>query len=1153
MTLAKFQLLFLLPLAASICFGQVATARLDGSVQDESGSVIPGARIVVVNDKTQVRAESVSGPEGNYVFPSLQPGIYSISVESKGFRKALVNNLELNVSVSTTQRFKLEVGQVTESVVVEAEAVRVQTMDAQIGRSVTMRDIDTLPQLGRSPIILAVFQPGVQINPGDTTSSTVNGMRQGANNSSLDGIDVNDAVAPRLGLAMTATNTDSIGEFRIITNGAKAEYGRNAGGQVELITRSGTNQFHGNLFEYLRNTELNANNFFNNATRVNRPKYIQNLFGGSLGGPVKKGKTFFFFNYQGSRISQELTRTRTVLTPEAKQGIFRWRAPGSTAISSFDIGKNDPLNKGIDSEMAKIFALLPDPNTASVGDGLNTSGFLFNNPNGSNNNQYTTKVDHQLTDNHHLFFRYSWYRTFSLDGLNSADATFPGFPSGYQGGVRWGFSTGSDWVIGPTLVNELRVGHQSAGSDFIRPARLLGPTIISNTFTDPYLATFGQGRNSPVDEVTDNLTKLRGNHSFKIGGTYRYTKQSGYNDAGIYPNVTTGVTLGALVPTTIGPSGSANISTANRQVFETLYNDTLGRMNQVVQTFYSDLATFQKPGTPRVRTFNFREMGLFIQDDWHVRRNFTINLGLRWEFSGVPSESDSLMGSIDRSAELNTASQFSDLKVVKGAPWYNNDLNNFAPRVGFAWDVKGDGKTAVRGSYGMFYDRIIGATTSSVDSGTPGFSQPVPVYPNQAAGADVRIGSGIPLPPQPAAPVLQLGATRSASISVFSPNLRTGYVNQYNVTVQRELLRNTVLEVGYVGSTGIKLFMNQNLNQQRVYGDLLSSFKELQAFQLNNGAPISAGNQLVRIFGTPALAISTLGATNFTNGAVGTVATNLDRTNYTKYPAAGVSNYFVRNYPQYLDVLQGTNNGRSYYNSLQVSVRRNMRSLQVYANYTLSKSIDNGSAEGNGFTAPIDSYNLALNRGRSDWDRPHSFNASVTYTLPFGKGKRFGGNMPQWVDSLAGGWDLGGLVIWQSGSVFTVGSTRATTNGNVNTWANYSGSRTIGEIVRKGDGVWFLNAEDAGRFSFPAAGEVGNSGRNSFRGPRYFGTDLSLVKRFKIYESHAVTFRAEGYNVFNNPNFAAPATSLTNLATFGKVSSIVGNPRIFQLALRYDF
>jgi len=229
-----------------------------------------------------------------------------------------------------------------------------------------------------------------------------------------------------------------------------------------------------------------------------------------------------------------------------------------------------------------------------------------------------------------------------------------------------------------------------------------------------------------------------------------------------------------------------------------------------------------------------------------------------------------------------------------------------------------------------------------------------------------------------------------------------------------------------------------------------------------------------------------------------------------------------------------------------------MRALQVFANYTFSKSIDKASADGNGYTAPFDSYNLILNRGRSDWDRPHSFNSSATYILPFGRGKTFGRDMPQWVDSIVGGWELGSLMVWQSGSVYTVGSSRATTWGGT-TWSNYSGDRNTGEVTRKGDGVWYLTSEDASRFSFPVSGDTGNSGRNSFRGPRYFNMDLSIVKRFKIYESHAVTFRAEGYNLLNNPNFGGLTTTLTTPATFGKLSSMVGQPRIFQMALRYDF
>ena len=574
----------------------------------------------------------------------------------------------------------------------------------------------------------------------------------------------------------------------------------------------------------------------------------------------------------------------------------------------------------------------------------------------------------------------------------------------------------------------------------------------------------------------------------------------------------------------------------------------------MVQTYFSDLTKFQPGGSARVRDFNVFEMGFFAQDDWKITHRLTLNAGVRWEYSGIPNESNGLIGTIDQAKNLSTLNQSANLTVVKGGQWYNKDFNNFAPRLGFAWDVSGNGKTAVRGGIGVFFDRMIGATISAVDGSTPGFSQDVPIYPNGPAGSDVRVGDGVPSTPQPPAPLLTLPNTRSTSISVFNPNLRTPYVYQFNLNIQRELFNKFVIEVGYVGSRGVKLFMAQNLNQQKVNGDFLTAFKELQAFQLNSASPISPNNTLVKIFGTPASAISSLGASSFTQGQVGTAATNLDRTFYTRYAAAGVSDYYLRNYPQYINVQQGTNAGRSYYNSLQVSLRRTFGAFTMFANYTYAKSIDNSSVEGNGFASPFDSFNLRLSRARSDFDRPHSFNGSFAYILPVGRGKKLLGGMPHWADTMIGGWEVGSLLIWQSGGPFTITSSRNTTYGAVNSWANYAGSRNIGDIVRQGNGIWYFPQDTTvAQFSFPGAGDPGNTGRNTFRGPRYFDTDISLVKRFRITENNAVTFRAEAYNAFNNANFANPGVTLTSPATFGKVSAIVGNPRIYQMALRYDF
>ncbi|HEX7958690.1 MAG TPA: hypothetical protein VF493_02150, partial [Terriglobales bacterium] len=1093
-------------------------------------------------------------------------------------------NVEVNVAANVSQTYHLKVGQTTDTITVEANAVSVQTADSEIGRAITLRDIDTLPQLGRTPITLAVFQPGIQINPGDITFSHVNGMRQGSNNSKLDGIDINDSLVPRLGLSLTANNTDSVEEFRVVTEGGKAEYGRSAGAQVELVTRSGGNNYHGSAFDYLRNTDLNANDYFNNQSGTPRPKFIQNIFGGSFGGPILHDKTFIFGNYQGRRTAQDTVRNRTVLTDSARQGIFKWK-DSSGAIQSFNIAANDPRRIGVDPQMAKLFALVPSSNNTDVGDGLNTAGFRFNNPTPSFDDQFTIRGDHNITQNLKAFLRWSWQRNSSIDNLNNADATYPGQPQGTQGGHRWGFSAGADWGISPTLFNEFRIGHQSASVVFARPARLKGPTIITNLFNpDPISSTYAQGRNSPVNDITDNMTKVKGNHTFKWGTNIRYTLQTGFNDNGIYQNVTTAAANGntpALPAALVG-----KLSTAQTTTFNQLYNDVLGRMDAVAETFFStDLKTFQAAGVTRQRDYTLHESGYFFQDDWKVRRNLTLNLGVRYEFFGRPNEEHGIQATVVNAGQVTPFNTATNLTVTQSNAWYNQDWNNFAPRVGFSWDIFGDGKTALRGNYGIFYDRVIGATVNSVDGATAGFAQQVIVNPN-LNGTDVRISDGIPLPVQPAAPILTQPVTnRGSNLQLFSPNLRTPYIHSYSLNIQREVTRNTVVEIGYVGNRAVKLFQNKDVDQLKIDGDFLNAFNEI-ASNIANKTPVSSSNTIVRLFNpvlssctgsnaTPlACAINTLGSSNFSLGNIGTVANTLDKSTTLngRYAGIGLPQTYLRNYPQFNQVLLGTNEGRSYYDALQVSVRRSTGALRFSANYTYSKSIDTITAEGNGYTAPIDSFNLALNRSLGDFDHRHSFNASTVYTLPIGNGHLIGGNMPKWLDALAGGWDIGSLFILQDGIPFTISSQRTTreigngTTGLLNTWANYSGDHHIGGIHYQPDGsVFYFTPEQIAAFSFPAPGSIGNSGRNTFRGPRFFNVDMSLVKKFRLTERHVVTFRAEAYNLLNNPNFSVPLTSsaantnfnLTNTATFSKLSQTVGaqgtGARTMQLTLRYDF
>jgi hypothetical protein len=529
-----------------------------------------------------------------------------------------------------------------------------------------------------------------------------------------------------------------------------------------------------------------------------------------------------------------------------------------------------------------------------------------------------------------------------------------------------------------------------------------------------------------------------------------------------------------------------------------------------------------------------------------------VNLGLRYEFFGVPSETNGIQGVVDKAELINATAQLADLAVQPGRRLYNSDFNNFAPRIGIAWDPAGDGKTAVRANWGLFYDRLIGATTSYVDANTPGFSLPnLPLYPNQK-GTDIRVSDGIPLPHPDGNPVLQPPATRSTNVWMFSPNLRAGYVQHYSLTFQREIFRNTVVEAGYVGTHGVKLFMDLNLNQPRIYEDFLAAFLELQAFQ-NNGMPVSDSNTLVRIFGTEVAAIDAIGRTTIDRGEAGTAADSMDRVHYDKYPQAGVSDFYLRNFPQFDKVIVGTNDGRSYYNSFQLSLRRQSGALRFVANYTFSKTMDNISTEGNGFTSPIDNFNVRLNLAMSDYDVPHTFNSTFVYTLPVGKGHPYASSAPSWLDSLIGGWDVGLLALWQSGRVVSYLSGRSTGPTIVSSFANYTGDRNIGKVMREGDGVYWLTEEEISRFSYPAAGEIGTGGRNAFRGPRFFSVDISLAKKFRVSERQAVIFRAEAYNLFNNTNFATPNPDFSQKATFGRISSTIGNPRMLQMALRYDF
>jgi hypothetical protein len=431
---SRFLLVAALSLAA--LSAQTTTSRIRGAVTDSSGALVPGAEVSILHEPTGLKRSVPSNASGQFAFEAVPLGPYTVSVTMQGFKKYTTSGNELQVGEPLTIDVRLDPGAVSEEVTVTATGAQVQTAEASLGAVLDTKPIEALPLNGRNPLHLMALLPGVSGHASQATSSSgtvtfsVNGDRGRGVFTTLDGVDVSDPVIPRGELSQVLMNPDGIGEYRVITSVAKAEYGRNSGAQVQVVTRQGTNQFHGNVFEYNRNTAFNANDWFNNRSGLPREVLIRNQFGASLGGPIKKNRAFFFFNWQSQRMSQSLSQVRTVLTPSARQGIFRYAVGSANSPSmvngagqplipecsggittgcyrTFNMVQADPMGKGLDKTMQGQIALTNLPNDFSTGDGFNTAGFRFNAAANAPVNSYLGRADVRITSNHQSYFRWS--------------------------------------------------------------------------------------------------------------------------------------------------------------------------------------------------------------------------------------------------------------------------------------------------------------------------------------------------------------------------------------------------------------------------------------------------------------------------------------------------------------------------------------------------------------------------------------------------------------------------------------------------------------------------------------------------------------------------------------------------------------------------
>ena len=1012
-----------------------------GIVTDDNGAALAEAKVTVRNVQTNATRSVPTDGAGRFQVAELAPGEYEVEAEHQGFSKELRQGISLTVGRDAVVNFGLKVGQITDQIVVTGDAPLVNTTTSEISALVGERTIKELPLNGRDLFQLATLQIGV-VNAGSLTADplnsgtgavkmSINGGRITYNNFLLDGASVNEVQNTTPGsVAGGFTGVDAVQEFQLLTNNYSAEYGGAGGGIVNIVSKSGGNQLHGTAFEFARN-------FFD---QESVPPFSRNQFGGSLGGPIRKDKTFIFGAYEGLRESLTQSQRFFVPTADARKGI--------------GVDPAGPIT--VAATIKPYLALYPLPNAGDIGGGL--GAFIRGDSGQTNEDYFTIRVDHNPSSKDTLFGRYTF------DDSNSAKPDHVISNTTLEGRNQY-VGLGETHIFNPHLLNNVRVAYDRSKvfGDLVDvtqvPQSLVwvpGQTVLGafrdisglSPLSDRVLVPRFLIQNNI--QVTEQLVYTRGSHSMKIGFSELRTQLNA---------VSTDAAAGAYL-------------------FGSYENFLKGK----TQIFAAPLAN-ANDAYRGIRTWS---TALYFQDDWKVRSNLTFNLGLRYEPITSPDEVNGKLA--------NVRDIVHDKGSTLGAPFFkNNTLKNFGPRVGFAWDITGDGKTSLRGGYGIFY------------------AQPLPyAYRFEMSGVDpffiigLAFGSVFGAPesfPNSFPNLRNFPGAIAATVYDFNP--ATSYVQQWNLSAQRELYGGFTATAVYVGSRGIHLPTNGNRNT----------------------------------------------ATNFTLLPDGEKQFPAGR-NPPRNPAFG-------------PIRQQTHNGDAYYHALQVNLaRRYANGLQLQAAYTFSKSIDTASDSLGIYTLQAvqlaqDPSNLKAEKGLSVFDVRHNFSLNATYLLPYQtQSGAHGGRRV--ADFFFGGWEANTIITAHSGTPFNpIISFNNSNDGNQDNVErpDWVPGATPGSAVT-GDPQHYI---DPKAFTIAPAGQFGNTGRNVLIGPGLFTVDLSLLKSIKIRERATVQFRAEAFNLFNRANFALPDIvtvfdqSGATPTNFGQITRTTTTSRQLQLGVKFIF
>ncbi len=1209
------------PLAA---VAQTPAGSLSGNVVDMNGAAVAGATVTVTDNATNQSRTVETNTQGTFAVPQVEFGTYTVNITAAGFKNYTATQVKIDVGKEYSLSVTLEPGAVQESVTVVAGADVINSTSGELNATVGQRQIQELPLNGRNPLALIGLQAGTASN--GATSTTINGQQSSFTNITRDGINIQDNFirSNATDFLPDRPNVDDVSEFTITTQNAGADKGYGSS-QIELVTPRGRRDFQGALFLYNRNSKFAANEFFNNLNGVERPFLNRNQFGGRFSGPIPlprfgeggssvyRDMGYFFVAYEGFRLRQSTTTTRTVLLPSARQGLFSYvDASGATrqinVLTAAGVTA-DPLIAN------RILANIPTVgNNPRVGDQLNTTGFSFNQAQNIDREKFTFRFDVEPSSRNHylLVFNRGTETNLRPDIDNGG---FNRIPFGFQGADRQ--SVVGAWTFIPTanFSNDLRGGWFFSLPIFDRTETPSDFFLTLPFISSPESTFERQGRDTHQYTILDTANYAGGSHSLEFGGQAQFFRITpfgppAFSDSTI-PTLTIGT--GPATPSLLASQFPGGISATQLANANNLLAVLGGFVNSAEVTFNATSPTsgFVQGAFP-MNNLHFENYSAYIQDSWRVTPRLTLNFGLRYELFSPVRAADRLAlepviptGSDPVAAILNPNGVYDFVGTNAGGKnFFRWDKNNFAPVFSFAYAPNfknrllnaafpGEGRTVIRGGYRISYvnDEFVRGADNAL-SGNQGLIQGVSL-----TNLNLRAREGSPAFTTPPFQVPRSFALNNELAGNFGtvfgidPNLKVPMTQEWNFGIQREMAFQTVLELRYAGAKSDNLLRALDFNQVQIFNNgFLTDFERARRnlSQFNNPACTAAtaaatGCEVLTVFPT----IEAGGLLG--NGTIRSLISSGQPAQlafiYLANAFGGSSDLFLRN-PNtgVADLL--TNNAKYRYHSLQAEVRRRWsRGLQLQANYTFQKTLTNTGGVGQtNFDPLLDINQPDLEYQRADYDATHVFNFNGIYELPFGRGKPFL-NSGGFFQQIFGGWVLTSILRVASGAPFSILDTRGTLNRTgrssrqtaISSLSNEEIKDLIG-IFRTPDGVFFINPSvinpATGRASegigtTPFSGQVffnappGTTGtleRNFLNGPLFINWDAGLIKKFRISEDVEFQVRAEAFNVLNRPNFFIGNVSFTpsgtsfniNSPDFGRVNTTF-DPRIIQFVGRLEF